>query len=112
MESHTCSNAVACIYVKREDPHEYVDKYLTLQSFVASYSPVIEPINGENVWEKADGQPIDPPAYHKRPGWPQKKRKRGVDEHTMGNLKEKRQNTTVKCSNCHKQGLKRRFVRK
>ncbi|XP_028791136.1 uncharacterized protein LOC114747018 [Neltuma alba] len=102
-------HAAACIYAKREDPHDYVDKYLTLQSFVACYSPVIEPINGEALWEKADGEPIEPPVYHKRPGRPTKKRKKGLDEQQSAETEhEKRQYRTFLCSNCGKQGHNRR----
>ncbi|XP_028779040.1 uncharacterized protein LOC114735508 [Neltuma alba] len=104
-----CRHAAACIYAKREDPHDYVDKYLTLQSFVACYSPVIEPINGEALWEKADGEPIEPPVYHKRPGRPTKKRKKGLDEQQSAETEhEKRQYRTFLCSNCGKQGHNRR----
>lgn len=107
----TCyRHAVACIYANREDPHDYVDKYLTLQYFVACYSPIIEPINGEDMWDKADGDAIDPPVYHKRPGRPTKKRKRGADEDTSKNMSAKdiRINTSVTCSNCGKYGHNRR----
>ncbi|KAI9084419.1 hypothetical protein K1719_033609 [Acacia pycnantha] len=85
-----------------------IDFVFVCKSYVASYFPVIEPINRYNMWEKADIEPIDPPTYHKLPGWPPKKRKGGDDENTIETAKEKRENAIVKCSNCHKHAHNRR----
>ena len=61
-------HVVACIV----NPHVNLDKNLTIQYIVACYSPIIERINGEDMQEKADGDSVDPPVYHKCPRRPTK----------------------------------------
>ncbi|XP_028800388.1 uncharacterized protein LOC114755691 [Neltuma alba] len=75
-----CRHAVSCIYASRLNPIDYVDPTLSLQAYVDCYAPVIHPINGEELWARTRMEPIDPPKYHKRPGRPQKKRRRELDE--------------------------------
>ncbi|XP_028771738.1 uncharacterized protein LOC114728961 [Neltuma alba] len=94
-----CRHAVICIYEKREDPHTYVNEYLTLNKYEECYAPIIQPINGEELWEQIESEPIDPPTFHKRPGRPKKRRKREKDEPQPPH-KIRRQNTSIKCKAC------------
>ena len=61
-----CRHAYACIFYMEDEPKKYVSKYYPLSSFMDCYSPVINLINGENLWHCTKRENIIP-SRNKRP---------------------------------------------
>ncbi|XP_028755345.1 uncharacterized protein LOC114714744 [Neltuma alba] len=80
-----CRHAVSSIYVKREDRYDYVHSYLKIDAYVECYSPVVKPINGQEMWEATNREEIDPLSYHRRLRRPPKLRRRVSDEPSQPN---------------------------
>ncbi|XP_057811287.1 uncharacterized protein LOC131025510 [Salvia miltiorrhiza] len=75
-----CVHAVSAINFMKEDPAVYVHNYLSTETYLRAYSFPLEPINGERLWPKAEGYPVQPPQVRIMPGRPKKKRIRDTDE--------------------------------
>lgn len=91
LEAHTCTcrrwqlsgipcvHAICAIFAKKQDPALYVDEMLSQTKYTDAYSPIINPIAGENDWEQID-YPIAPPPYKRQAGRPKMKRIKEVGE--------------------------------
>ncbi|CDP18361.1 unnamed protein product [Coffea canephora] len=85
-------------------------------TYKKSYEPVLNPINGPNLWVQVDLPPIRPPKYGKSPERPKKIRKKGPDEDRNKQLyvnpskphKVSKICTKMSCSLCKKYGHNRR----
>ncbi|XP_071905621.1 uncharacterized protein [Coffea arabica] len=71
-----CGHAVACINRRHEQPEQHVSHTYLKTTYVASYDPVLNPINGPNLWEHINLQLMKPPNFGRSPGRPKKMRKR------------------------------------
>lgn len=45
-----CPHAIACIWVKGDDPIAYVDNYYRNESYLNAYGYVIHPVPGIDYW--------------------------------------------------------------
>ena len=102
-----CFHAVACIFLKKDNPEDYIHDCYKISTFLEVYSYLIEPLNGEEFWEETNHCEILPPLIKKQPGRPKKKRDatKDVVQTREGNpTMLKRQGTSLKCSYCSEWG--------
>ena len=71
---------MAAIYRRRDKPEKNVALIYWKSTYMKSYEPMLNPINGPNLWAPIDLPPMKPPKYEKSPGRPKKVRKKGPDE--------------------------------
>ena len=45
-----CCHAISCIFFNREAVEKYIDGCYRVSTYKACYEPVIDPINGQNMW--------------------------------------------------------------
>ncbi|KAI8568862.1 hypothetical protein RHMOL_Rhmol02G0233400 [Rhododendron molle] len=78
-------------------------------TYMASYEPIIYPINGSEMWPRTGQPPIIPPKCRRQPGRPKKARRKQPEESEDANAtKLKRGNTTTTCSTCGTLGHNKR----
>ncbi|CDP18356.1 unnamed protein product [Coffea canephora] len=85
-------------------------------TYMKSYEPMLNPINGPNLWAQVDLPPIRPPKYGKSPERPKKLKKKGPDEDRNKQLyvnpskphKVSKVGTKMSCSLCKKYEHNRR----
>nr|POE82128.1 hypothetical protein CFP56_60370 [Quercus suber] len=58
-----------------------------VSTYKACYEPVIDPINGQNIWTPIGLPPMQPPIKRRSPGRPKKKRAREPNEPSKGHSK-------------------------
>ena len=75
-----CSHAYSAITLTDEEPETFVHDCYSKEAYMRAYSPVIGPMDGEELWPKANKGPLLPPEKIKLPGRPKKVRKREPDE--------------------------------
>ncbi|XP_058224864.1 uncharacterized protein LOC131334019 isoform X1 [Rhododendron vialii] len=102
-----CAHAIAAIEYNHENVDEYVDHWFTKQTCMASYEPIIYPMNGADMWPKTGVIGPLPPNVKIQSGRPKKLRKRGPDEPQI-DTKLKRRNTTTTCAQCGNLGHNKR----
>lgn len=89
----------------RHDPTDYVHTCFTIDVYKKAYSFGLQAINGERMWPKGIGYPVEPPKDRKMSGRPKKKRRRNKDEIDPANPnKLKRTGIVMTCRNCNQQG--------
>ncbi|KAL7189385.1 hypothetical protein ACSBR1_039097 [Camellia fascicularis] len=94
-----CKYVISCIYVNREKPKAYVHNYFSKETYLRTYSFMINPVPGEHDWIKTGYDAIAPSYYRKPAGRPRKERKKTADE--PKNLhKLSRKNKTVQRAKC------------
>ena len=112
-----CGHAVACINRRHEQPEQHVSHTYLKTTYVASYDPVLNPINGPNLWEHINLQPMKPPNFGRSPGRPKKMRKKGPGEEARTSKscvnpnkphKVSKVGTKMSCSLCKKYGHNKR----
>ncbi|KAI8572143.1 hypothetical protein RHMOL_Rhmol01G0175700 [Rhododendron molle] len=102
-----CAHAIVAIEFNHENVDEYVAHWFTKQTYMASYEPIIYPMNGADMWPNTGVIGPLPPNVKKQAGRPKKLRKRGLDEPQIG-TKLKRRNTTTTCAQCGMLGHNKR----
>ncbi|KAH7852996.1 hypothetical protein Vadar_031873 [Vaccinium darrowii] len=95
------------IHECNEDVDEYVAHWFRKETYMASYKPMIYPLNGMDMWTPTGVIGPLPPDVKKQAGRPKKLRKRGNDE-PRESTTLKRRNTTTTCSQCGKLGHNKR----
>ncbi|KAL7163535.1 hypothetical protein ACSBR2_039610 [Camellia fascicularis] len=73
-----CCHAISAIYDKYEQPEDYVAHWYKKETYLASYEPMIYPINDSEMWPKSVLPRLLPPKVKKQPGRPRKLRKRQI----------------------------------
>lgn len=71
------SNAIAAIGKIEPDPLDYVHSCYKRPSYDRAYEGYISPMPSSKEWRKTTLVPIKPPMYHKQPGRPKTRRKKG-----------------------------------
>ncbi|XP_050258855.1 uncharacterized protein LOC126703829 [Quercus robur] len=75
-----CCHAISCIFFNREDAEKYVNACYKRTTYIDCYEPIIEPINGQNMWGPSGLPPVQPPIKRRPLGMPRKKRALEPDE--------------------------------
>nr|XP_027090294.1 uncharacterized protein LOC113711329 [Coffea arabica] len=76
-----CGHAVATINRRRaKSKKKNIAPTYWKSTYMKSYEPMLNPINGPNLWAQVDLPPMRPPKYGKSPERPKKLRKKGSDE--------------------------------
>lgn len=89
----------------KHDPADYVHDYYTVEIYLKAYSYGLERINGQKMWPKGVGYPVEPPLVRIMPGRPKKKRRRGQDERNPNNpAKLRKIGVRITCQKCLQQG--------
>jgi len=118
-----CSHAICAMYFRTEQPEEYVHDCYKLETYHKMYKPIIQPMNGSNMWPRSAYTPVLPPIVHELPGRKKTKRKKGAHEkegvNEVGTSKDKgkvklgkKNQNTLRCSNCGTLGHNKRSCKK
>jgi hypothetical protein len=75
-----CCHAIASILKKVQKPEDYIPNYYRKETYVACYTPLIKPVNGQSVWKKTQYTDLQPPPIRRQPGRPKKRRNREEGE--------------------------------
>lgn len=104
MSGLPCPHAIASIFVKGDDPIDYVHRYYSKQSYLAAYAHAINPVPGIDYWSIKKAS-IQPPKYKRQPGRPKMVRRREEGEvlaptqHTSSTIKLSRSRyMTISCT--------------
>ncbi|KAL7179781.1 hypothetical protein ACSBR1_043062 [Camellia fascicularis] len=102
-----CKHAISCIYLNREKPEAYVHNYFNKETYLRTYSFMINHMPGEHDWIETRYDAIAPPYYRKPAGRPRKERNNAADE--PNNLhRVSRKYKIVQCAKCISFGHNRR----
>ncbi|XP_058741784.1 uncharacterized protein LOC131614177 [Vicia villosa] len=102
-----CCHAIACIWFNKKDPKDYVSSFYRRSTVMATYSHIIIPTNGPQLWPTNVTQPINPPVMRRSIGRPKKNRNKSNDESRNRNILP-RSHQTVKCKKCGSFGHNKR----
>ncbi|KAG4962930.1 hypothetical protein JHK82_039609 [Glycine max] len=92
-------NAMAAMFDRRLLPSDSVHPYYHVNTYINCYAPILEPINGEDMWQQTGLPTVLPPQVRVPIGIPKKARRRENDEAPKPH-KLKRTNTSLRCSRC------------
>lgn len=93
----------------KHDAADYVGNYFTVETFKKTYPFSLRALNGEQMWPKADGYPVQPHIVQVMPGRPKKNRRKDRDETDPKNPKRLRKlGVQIQCSNCQQIGHNRK----
>ncbi|KAH6802640.1 hypothetical protein C2S51_034086 [Perilla frutescens var. frutescens] len=106
-----CKHAISAIHAEGKLLEEYVHNCYSVDTYMAVYAHAINPMNGDDLWQKTGCIPPLPPTFDKkRKGRPQKERKFGPNEEPKkkkyaSNLQRMpKQNFKVRCKFCGEEG--------
>ncbi|XP_062018891.1 uncharacterized protein LOC133735500 [Rosa rugosa] len=100
-----CKHAISAIYMKREDPDDYVAACYLKKTYMSIYSNLVQPVNSMDLWFRGEDPPILPPQYTRQPGRPKTKRfKHASEKVTDGGVKLRRVQRSLRCRNCGQVG--------
>ena len=102
-----CCHAISCIFFNREDAEKYVNASYKRTTYIDCYEPIIEPINGQNMWKASGLPPVQPPIKRRPPGRPKKKRALEPDE-PRSHRKNRGLGISKQCKLCGKLGHNKR----
>ena len=102
-----CCHAISCIFFNREDSEKYVNACYKRATYIDCYEPIIEPINGQNMWRPSGLPPVQPPIKRRPPGRPKKKRALEPDE-PRSHRKNRGVGISKQCKGCGKLGHNKR----
>ena len=54
----SCCHAISCIFFNKEDAKKYVNACYKRTTYIDCYDPIIEPINGQNMWKPSGLPPV------------------------------------------------------
>ncbi|XP_031375322.1 uncharacterized protein LOC116189751 [Punica granatum] len=108
----SCPHAVSCIRYVRKDIDDYVSEWLKRDVHSLAYKHLMLPLNGKNLWEMPQGDPIFPPMVKKQLGRPKKNRKKHIGEQEPEGDQVSRKGQEMRCSICHEYGHNRRTCKK
>nr|POE84693.1 hypothetical protein CFP56_75641 [Quercus suber] len=96
-----------CDELRREDAEKYVNACYKRTTYIDCYDPIIEPINGQNMWKPSGLPPMQPPIKRRPPGRPKKKRALEPDE-PRSHRKNRGLGISKQCKLCGKLGHNKR----
>lgn len=100
-----CIHGISAIHFMRHDEADYVHPYFTVEMYKKAYTFGLQAINGERMWPKSQGYPVQPPLIRKMPGRPKKKRTRDSDEIDPANPNRmRRTGVLMTCQRCFQVG--------
>ncbi|CAK8571344.1 unnamed protein product [Lathyrus sativus] len=102
-----CCHAIACIWYNKKEPEDYVSSFYRKSIVLTTYSHIIMPTNGQQLWPVNVANPISPPVKRRSIGHRKKNRNKANDEPRIRN-KLPRTPQTVKCKKCWSFGHKKR----
>ena len=70
-----CAYAISCIFFNKEDAKKYVHPCYKRIAYIACYEPIIDPINGQNMWRPSVLPLVQPPIKRIPPSRPKKRAK-------------------------------------
>ncbi|RYR72020.1 hypothetical protein Ahy_A02g006223 [Arachis hypogaea] len=88
-----CVHACAAIARVNKWPEDFCHKLLTMESYKATYSHHINPIPGQQLWERSEANRPLAPLVKRKPGQLQTKRRKDADE--GGHSSKKSKSTTT-----------------
>nr|POE60375.1 hypothetical protein CFP56_33299 [Quercus suber] len=91
----------------QEDAEKYVNACYKRTTYIDCYAPIIEPINGQNMWRPSGLPPVQPPIKRRPPGRPKKKRALEPDE-PRSHRKNRGLGISKQCKSCGKLGHNKR----
>nr|XP_011459364.1 PREDICTED: uncharacterized protein LOC105349940 [Fragaria vesca subsp. vesca] len=104
-----CKHAISAIYLKREDPDDYVSRCYLKTTYMSIYNNLIQPVNSMDLWSRGEDPPIQPPQYSRQPGRPKKTRNKATYEKQKdGVTVRKMMQKSLRCGNCGQQGHNRK----
>ncbi|XP_058776681.1 uncharacterized protein LOC131651009 [Vicia villosa] len=98
-----CCHAITCILQNNKKPEEYVSGYYRKTTFKETYSHIIFPTNGPQVWPHDDQVSINPPVMRRAIGRSKKMRNKINDEPRNPHVLP-RKLPTVTCHKCGAMG--------
>ncbi|CAL5351960.1 unnamed protein product [Camellia sinensis] len=101
---------MSCIYLTREKPEAYVHNYFSKETYLRTYSFMINLVPGKHDWTETRYDAIAPPYYRKPARRPRKERKKAVDE-AKNVQRVSRKYKTVQCAKCMGFGHNRRLCK-
>ncbi|RYR77773.1 hypothetical protein Ahy_A01g002373 [Arachis hypogaea] len=110
LTGYPCEHAMSCIRKMCLDVKNYVNKCYRKETYVDCYQHVIYPLNGPNLWFRAENDDVLPPVFRKPIGHPKLRRNKIGDEpRNNGPLsKLSRTGQQQKCSYCFALGHNKR----
>lgn len=98
-----CSHAICCILKRRMNVVQFVDPYYSKDTYMRAYSQTVNPMPGQDQWERTEQAPPLPPAFIVQAGRPKKSRRKEPGEVKKGKQTRLRQGKN-KCSHCGEEG--------
>ncbi|XP_050259882.1 uncharacterized protein LOC126704948 [Quercus robur] len=92
---------------RKEDAEKYVNACYKRITYIDCYEPIIEPINGQNMWGPSGLPPVQPPIKRRPLGRPKKKRALEPDE-PISHRKKRGLGISKQCKLCGKLGHNKR----
>lgn len=98
-----CYHACAAILDIKDKLEDYVHESYHVETYLKTYSNLLTPLNGRELWEKSSKTPLEAPVVKVQPGRKKKSRNKKNDEpknkNKLGKFK-----TVVHCTKCGKAG--------
>ena len=94
-------------FFNKEDAEKYVNACYKRTTYIDCYEPIIEPINGQNMWGPSGLPPVQPPIKRRPPGRPKKKRTLEPNE-PRSHRKKRGLGISKQCKLCGKLGHNKR----
>jgi len=99
-----CGHAISCMRNQDLNVYDFVPDIYKKEKYVACYSSVIYPANGQSLWERTEYIDLQPPPIRKQPGRPKKKRNKEAHELVKDDTQMRRARWGMKCSRCKQSG--------
>ncbi|RYR27300.1 hypothetical protein Ahy_B01g051357 [Arachis hypogaea] len=105
-----CMHAIAAIQDKNDKrPEEYCHDWLTMDAYRRTYCFNVNPIKGQDLWEKTGSPAPVPPPVKIKPGRPTLNRRKDKDEQPVSSkTRMKRKYNPIRCLYCGEVGHNRR----
>ncbi|KAH7839696.1 hypothetical protein Vadar_007442 [Vaccinium darrowii] len=76
----SCTHAIAALNYLDHDIYDYVHDCYKIPTYLKTYSHLLNPINGRDIWPQTNNPSLLPPDVEKKLGRPKKARMREPDE--------------------------------
>ncbi|XP_019166889.1 PREDICTED: uncharacterized protein LOC109162659 [Ipomoea nil] len=111
-----CPHSICAIFHKGDQPDQYIHICYSKEMYMKTYEHVLQPINGEQFWPRAEGGELHAPVPRKMTGRPKKKRKLEHDEKNKDKnkiseevRKLSRKGRVMTCQLCKGKGHNKRY---
>ncbi|XP_029143589.1 uncharacterized protein [Arachis hypogaea] len=109
-----CMHAISAIQEKNDKrPEEYYHEWLTMEAYRRTYQFNVNPIKGQDLWEKTGSPAPVPLPIKRKPGRPTTNRRKDKAEGSTGTkTKMKRKYAPIRCMYCGELGYNKRTCSK